>query len=83
MTIEFSDWLRREREEKGMARPVLARTLGIALNTLVNYENGSTAPNDEVLGRIAAEFRQKFIGLWIMANNRAHPRIVDALKKRA
>lgn len=79
--MNFHTWLRRSREHLDMARPELARQLGVHVNTIANYESGSQIPDDDKLDKIAIIFKSRFIDLWAACHEKAHHRVVEILEQ--
>ncbi len=50
--MSFSGQLRRRREELGLSRSELARTVGVSASAIGNYETGVSTPKEEVLLRL-------------------------------
>ena len=51
--MEFSISLKRQRKQKGLSQEDVARHLGVSKSTVSNWETGYSAPNQDVLVRLA------------------------------
>lgn len=54
--VQFKDWIREERLNRGLSQTELSEKLGVTLTTLNHYENGKTTPNFKAVKSICDFF---------------------------
>lgn len=57
----FTKDVKKKRLEMGMTQKELARSVGVSVKTIQNYENGQTTPNVELMKRISMELSLSII----------------------
>lgn len=60
--MDFGDWLREQREQKGLTRAELARLAGVSEGAISKWESGKQEPRYRELIKIADVFEVSVLG---------------------